>query len=434
MKKLIFIVCIFGCVVSLLYAGGQAEEKTTKEAGSVPITFTIWGEEAKLKTHEEVVNAFETENPDITIDMIAIPGAQYQQKVLTMIAGGTPPDVINCSEDFTYSFYKKGLLINLRTELEKTGFLDDSKHFTNLFNAFTDPDTGAIFAVPTGSNINVLFYNKTMFEKEGLDLPTDSWTWNDLVEAGKKLTKDTDGDGKKDQYAISVGNLITPIFYQDILWSFGGHWLDNPLNPTETIIDTPEAKKAMQFMQDLRYKYHIAPTAAEEGALQGGFATGRTAMEINGTWMMAFHKEIEDFEWDIVYIPKGTRRAVSYAVGGWGVTKASKHIEEAKRVALFWGGPVFQTENCITLGLVTPLTRELAYSDDFLTLRGDAPPNHKIRMDGLEGSHFRSLIHTNGPEIMDIFQKETDNLLMNKKSPEEFVNTVKPKVDELLAQ
>jgi ABC-type glycerol-3-phosphate transport system substrate-binding protein len=187
-------------------------------------------------------------------------------------------------------------------------------------------------------------------------------------------------------------------------------------------------------MQDLRYRYHVAPTAAEEGALQGGFTTGRVAMQINGTWMMAFHKEIQDFEWDIQYIPQGTRRAVSYAVGGWGVIKSSKHPEEAMRVALFWGGPVFQIENCIKLGLVTPLTRELAYSQDFLTLQGQAPPNHKIRMDGLDGSHFRSLVHVKGPEIMDLFRKETENLLMNKLTPDEFVRTVGPKADALLAQ
>lgn len=58
------------------------------------------------------------------------------------------------------------------------------------------------FAMPFASTLTFMFVNKTLLSKEGIEIPKNNWTWKDFLEICRKVTKDTDGDGKLDQFGF----------------------------------------------------------------------------------------------------------------------------------------------------------------------------------------------------------------------------------------
>ena len=66
---------------------------------------------------------------------------------------------------------------------------------------------GVIYGFPLQLKVGCLAYNKDIFDKEGLPYPPPDWTWDEYYETAKKLTKDTDGDGRVDQWGSNLGDL-----------------------------------------------------------------------------------------------------------------------------------------------------------------------------------------------------------------------------------
>jgi multiple sugar transport system substrate-binding protein len=88
-----------------------------------------------------------------------------------------------------------------------------------------------------------------MFDKAGLPYPTDQWTMNDLRETAKKLTKDTNGDGKIDQWGFSTDLWDMELFWSSAVWGHGGEILDQEY--TKTLLGEPKARDAFHFINGL---------------------------------------------------------------------------------------------------------------------------------------------------------------------------------------
>ena len=65
---------------------------------------------------------------------------------------------------------------------------------------------GKLYAIPSGVSTTLLFYNKDMFDAAGAAYPDESWTWNEYIETAKKLTRDTNSDGKIDVWG--TGEMV----------------------------------------------------------------------------------------------------------------------------------------------------------------------------------------------------------------------------------
>ena len=85
----------------------------------VNLTLSFWGSDLDIQVYQERLNLFTAKNPDIKVELLYIP-SDYSQKVQTMIAGGTAPDVIQLSED-VHSYSSKGQIISLNDFVSKDG-------------------------------------------------------------------------------------------------------------------------------------------------------------------------------------------------------------------------------------------------------------------------------------------------------------------------
>jgi maltose-binding protein MalE len=123
-------------------------------------------------------------------------------------------------------------------------------------------------------------YNKKM-------ISTPPQTDEELIAVGKSLTKDIDGDGRPDQYALAW-NYTEPFFFVPFLTGFGGWVMTDAGVPT---LDSKGMVDGLNFIKDLRDKYKIIPGEADYNIADALFKDGKSAMIINGDWSWAGYKK-----------------------------------------------------------------------------------------------------------------------------------------------
>jgi len=137
-----------------------------------------------------------------------------------------------------------------------------------------------------------LVYNKNL-------VPNPPETMNQLREMGKQLTKDMDGDGRPDQYALAW-NYTEPFFAVPFIGGYGGTIIDQHNNPT---LNTPATIKAAQLIYDLANKDKIIPAECDYEIANALFKDGYSAMIINGPWSWGTYLE-NSIDIGITRIPK----------------------------------------------------------------------------------------------------------------------------------
>lgn len=106
----------------------------------------------------------------------------------------------------------------------------------------------------------VMYYNTALLEEAGVDVDSIV-TWDDYIEAGKKVTQDTDGDGTPDVYMTSIETTDIFSTYPIMLMKGGGTYNADG----EIILNSPENVEALQFIQDLVHEHGIARAASGGG-------------------------------------------------------------------------------------------------------------------------------------------------------------------------
>ena len=150
---------------------------------------------------------------------------------------------------------------------------------------FTTPE--GQFGLPRDLNLVGLYYNKAMFDAAGIPYPDDTWTWDTLVDVGKQLTLDKDGDGQTDQWGFYTETTDMENYWSELVWQNGGDIVS--ADRTKTLLGTDEAIGGIQQLQDLIYTHKIMPPASVTAILGDAFEQGQAAMESNGSWLVPTH-------------------------------------------------------------------------------------------------------------------------------------------------
>ena len=329
--------------------------------GEVVLQVANWGGAEEVKLEEKIVRRFMREHPGVRVEIETVPSG-YKEKILTRIASGKPPDVFLLDSTILPAFLNRSLLVDLMPYLRRYGPAP-GEFFPNVFRiAMRDSQ---LFAIPKDFNSLMVFYNKDLFDRAGIPYPKPGWTWQDFLRITRQLTVDTNGDGKPDQF----GTALSTHFYlwQPWLWVAGGDLLSPDGSRASGYFNSAASLRAVQFLVDLKRKYHVTPEAISGGA--GGmmtslFFTGKVATMVNGHWMViTIRKFLESGELRIgavhIPVPRGGRRATVMYESGWCVPKAAPHRELAIRLALFLGGE-YAARIRSQSGIAIPAIRKIA--------------------------------------------------------------------------
>ncbi|MDR6227157.1 ABC transporter substrate-binding protein [Desmospora profundinema] len=300
---------------------------------------------AERKILEEQIQAFEEKNPGIQVRIQAITD-DYLKEMQTLIGAKREPDVFYLDSMPAPDLVNLDVLEPLDEYIQASG-LDPSDFEDALIEAYTKNDS--IYGLPKDYNTLALFYNKQMFEKEGLEPPT---TWEELRDAAKKLTK----DGRK-------GFAINPELarYQPFVYQNGGAVLDEDGKAT---LDRKENVEALTFFTSLFLEDQSTGVPNDLGVEWAGdaFAEEKAAMVYEGGWMIPFLKEkAPDLEYGIVELPvkeEGMENSNLAFTVAYVMSKNSKNKEAAFQLIEFLTSDEGQTY-VVDSGLALPSRKSM---------------------------------------------------------------------------
>lgn len=208
-----------------------------------------------------------------------IPGA-FDQKLLVQVASGSAPDVTKAYGDPLFTLVDRGGIADITALVARDiskAEIDD--FLPSQYQMFMDK--GHQYALPKYVSGHVYFGNRALFRQAGLSFPTAKTTWDQFTGMGATLTKKQ--GATYSQFALSSGMANLSGFLSQIVWSWGGEVVD-PKDNSICLLDQPPALDALQYVQDLIWKQHIAPQPAEVTAAgKDAFGHAKFATEESGS-------------------------------------------------------------------------------------------------------------------------------------------------------
>jgi multiple sugar transport system substrate-binding protein len=375
MKKLAVVIMLIASIVLSACGGGAAK-------GPVTISFMAWGAPEELAVWQQIVNDFQTANPNIKVSVEVSDWDSYWTKLKTLMAANTPPDVFAMDAPLYLDYQSRGQLLNLQPYIDKNpGMLDGFYPVT--LQAYKLPD--GYYGMPRDFQTIVLFYNKDMFDQAGMAYPTANWTYDDLRNAAKKLTIDSNGDGTVEQWGFATDLWDMELTWSEAIWSWGGEVI-NP-DYTKTLIGEPVAREAWQFFYDMMFTDHSIPDTNTTSGVDM-FQAGRAAMTTIGHWAVPGYAT-DEFKWDVVPMPTSPTggRVTSVNSAGFVVAKASQHPDDAWEFIKYCLSEAGQTR-LTELGLAIPVLKSVAESPVFLNQKM-VDINQQVFLDSLEFARMK---------------------------------------------
>lgn len=333
-QALLLILAIVSLAACVAPQGVGESPQAATEAGAAPASAAPAGEPVTLrfasfqsgdvvKTWEKQFAEFEAET-GIKVVHEYIPWDETVTKYLTMAAANDLPDVAMVSAQWHRALAARKVLAALNQE-ELAG-LDFGDFWPKLLAAYNYD--GTQYGLPTDTDLQLVYYNKKLFDEAGVPYPEPGWTWDDYRETAKALTQ---GEGSGKVYgsvAPGYGQL------QMIAWSYGGDFVD--LATSKPAWDSEPVQKTMALYNGLLMEDQSAPLPGSEGV---SISNGRIAMDIMGPWGAWYVMKDADFDWGVVPVPVGDEESVL----AWGSTlamfDASKNKEAAAKFMEFFDAP-----------------------------------------------------------------------------------------------
>lgn len=413
-------ITVFVLIISLtgLFFFSCVKKETNKNiqvvkyfSRSTPEQLAIWN---------KVLDQFMDENPDIKVIIENVSYQQYWDKLLTMIAAGESPDIVFMESTRLPKFISKQALVPIDDLIKKDTDIHLNDFYPEAIEAYRM--NNRIYGLPNDVAVIVYFYNKDMFDREGIAYPKDNWTWDDIVRIGKQLTKDKNNDGRIDQYGM------TAFPWKHAILQNKGSIVDNTENPQKSTFYSKAVKEALQFCVDLTFKHKIAPPASWFQSQQGHqmFLAQKVAMTPEGHWMVPKFRQA-NFKWDVVALPKGKIRAGLNYGSCFSIPQGSKNVEAAWRVIKYLTGEKGQ-EIIVESGFSTPALRSIAKSKYFLSGK---PENARAFLKMLQYGK-PDVKSANVLEVETIYREEMDLMWLGKVSVQEAVSKVDDRANKTL--
>lgn len=414
-----------------LAAAGSDEGAAMASDEPVKLVTTFWGGAVKADAFQNSADAYSEKNPNVVIELINIPGGEYTNKLLAMIAGGTPPDVININSGLTLEL--DGMLVELTDKMSDLGYFDEQRGLYPGWFSLLSSDGfynrgESLYQAPLGTGTTILAYNQRLFDEAGVAYPTRDWTWEgEFLEAAKKLSE------PENQWGVNGLNRGRFGITGSMPAAWGGSYIDAD---TMTFTgDSPETLAALQFMQDLIYVHQAHPTPAEQeafGGQVGMFENGSAAMYMLHTFEMPTIYDMQD-PWDIQFLPHGPAGSWAPLYGGrLAVMASSEHQEHGWEFVNLINGPVGQGFFSISSGFNNPPLQHVANTDEFRDGPEGAPANNWIRVDALKQAVVTGPIVPNVGRVDTLINDQLALIWQNEATPEEAMQAIQAQVQELL--
>jgi raffinose/stachyose/melibiose transport system substrate-binding protein len=322
MLLLLFLI-LTGCV--------PAKETTEEESGSKKdenVTLKVmFMEQSAAKALESLANKFTKENPTIKIEYQFTPNSQYKGVIRPQLLSGEGPDLFMVYYD----------LASFTDDLSKEPWVE------NMLPAVKDAITinGKLIEMPMTAAGYAVFYNKEIFEKLNLAVPTTYEEFLSVAEKIKQAGITPLAMGMKDGFVPnSAITQLLGTFYAEK----GDNYYKDLYEGKEKIAENDHFKAGINQFVELNKKGYFS-----KGVLSGGYqevyqeiAQGKAAMILQGTWLPGFTGSMNpDLKLGSFILPNPSGKTTVQIFPDWnfGVNKNSKNKEAAKKFLNFVAQP-----------------------------------------------------------------------------------------------
>ncbi|MBF8189332.1 sugar ABC transporter substrate-binding protein [Nonomuraea sp. K274] len=279
----------------------------------------------RTKLIKSLIADFEQANPGVTVELISPPLDSADQKITQILQTKKDLDVLEVRDHTAKSFSNNGWLAELPTE-DWPGWSD----LTELAQTKAVEVGGKAYLIPYG------FYQRTLFYRTDFGMTRPPATWQELYEAGKKMTT---GDRFGYSFRGGKGGADYAVM---MISAYNGESLDPEksffLKDKRTIFSTPEAAQALDLFVKI-FKETSPPDSVSWGfpEMVQGFTSGITGMLIQDPEVIKTVEESGMTGWSTAPIPKGPTGYAFQPVGyaGWGATSFTEHPKEAVKLVQF---------------------------------------------------------------------------------------------------
>jgi multiple sugar transport system substrate-binding protein len=438
MKK-VRLILISLLVLTVALAGCSSDSGSSADTLDEPVSIRLqiaWDTDSgRGQAIQKIVDAFEEQNENIDVELVG--SAQNNQKLLTQILSGNAPEVLQVPYRDARSLGAEGAFLDLTETLG-----EESKNFYDELVELGTVD-GKLYGFPWLGHTIQLVYNKDLFEEAGIkEAPK---TWDELYETAKKLTKDTDGDGKIDQYGLGlVGKQ-----HHDITWlvnmfvnQSGADIVVEEDGEYQVGLNSPEGKRALEFYKKLVDEVAPPDTANKDGgAVMADFRNEVVAMEFQGPWGITdIWQNGNPFEVGAALAPEGPGGAAS-DLGPY-MLAIPDGLDEAKTNASielirFLGSK--EAQEMIMLGeegedgnfypFRVPMRKDMKDSEYF-----QEHPEFLVFIEGLQNPSISTPVESWVKVEEEVYQAELNNLVTGAKSVEDVLEAIEKRGNELLKQ
>lgn len=332
-------------------------------ADDVELSISIWDTNQEPGINEILADF--TEQTGIKTKLSVVKWDEYWTMLEAGATGGSLPDVFWMHSNESQRYMSNDMLLDITDKIAESEIIDPANYPADIWGLYTLDDK--YYAIPKDVDTIALWYNKAMFDEAGVDYPTADWTWDDVTEAAKKLTKE---DGS--QYGLAVRNDNNQAGYYNLVFDNGGYIISD--DKTKSGWDDPKTIEGMKTLETWITE-GVMPsleTISENGE-DVLFQSGKVAMVLQGSWMLAAYRDNEytAANCDVVELPKNAstgRRCSVYNGLGWAASANGEHTEEAWQLIEYLGSKEAQTmqaELGVTMSAYTGTSDAWANSADF---------------------------------------------------------------------
>ncbi|MER3388950.1 MAG: sugar ABC transporter substrate-binding protein [Microcella sp.] len=397
-----------------LILAGCASEPAAEGGDDVVVTYSNFisagGNEENL---DLIVEAFEVENPGITIDVTTLPYADYFTTLQTDLAAGTIADVVDTNYDFFPQLAASGALAPL--EVSNPGAYRES-----LLDAYSVD--GVSYGLPSSFSAVVLYYNADLFDQAGLEYPSADWTWDDERAAAEAITALGDG----------IWGSHQPVsFYEfyKVLEQNGESFLT--ADGTAVAFNTPGGIEAAEWLTS---KSGTVMPTIEQGQGSPDFDTnlfveGKLGMMHTGIWVFGAVADVP-FAWDIAVEPDNGTQASAVFSNAVGVSANAESIE----AATLWAEFLTSSQTMVDVRLdsgweLPPISDEAQLA---VYLEKGSPANRQAVFDSLDGIALTPLVENGQQEMQDIITEELIEAQAGRKSVADALASAEERINAVI--
>jgi multiple sugar transport system substrate-binding protein len=310
---------------------GAAQQSSAIAEGPATGEITVWAMGTEGELLPKLAAEFQKENPDATVKVTAVPWDGAHDKISTAIAGRQTPDVSLLGTTWMGEFAGGGGLDPVPANLAQS-----DAFFEGAWN--TVAVQGTPYGVPWYTDTRVLYYRKDLAAKAGVEAPT---TWEELKTFTKALQ--TQGGAKYGTYLQPSGRgtwqTLAPF-----VWQAGGDMVNDPANPTEYTLDTPQWTEALEFQKSFYDEKLSQATALQPGEIESKFAKGELGSFFSGPWHVGLVKDqgATDDQIGLAVMPKNQTGTSFVGGGNLAVFKDSKNRDGAWKFVQWLSRPETQ--------------------------------------------------------------------------------------------